>query len=257
MSQHTLEAAQVLKLQFLKEGYRSFVSSFAEHAKTAEQVLEKLVENELSHRSQKSYEKRIREAKIGQFKPMQDFDWQWPRKINRALLEELLRLEFIDKHENVVIIGPVGVAKSMIAKNLAHLAACSGKSSLFVSASEMVSDLSYKQSAEVIRQRQRKYLRSDLLIIDELGYLSYDAKSADILFDCVAKRYERKSIIVTTNLAFSQWASVFPSASCISALLDRLTHRCHILEIDADSYRNRESRLRSEPKTKNTKGEKS
>ena len=176
------------------------------------------------------------------------------KKIDRHLVERLLGLDFIDGARNAILIGSQGVGKSMIAKNIAHLAASKGMSSLFVSASDLTADLNAAQKIGIYRARQRRYLKPRLLIVDEIGYLSFDAQAADILFDVVTKRYEKSSIIFTTNLAFNDWGKIFPNATCIAALIDRFTHHCDIVSIEGESYRlkeaNQQSKKRQQEKRK-------
>lgn len=236
------ELFKELKLYYMDSYYDDFVKSFKAKAPVANEVLQKMAHLELEERKKRNIERRIRESRVGQMKPMKDFDWQWPKKIDRPRVESLLDLKFIDEKQNIILIGAEGVGKTMIGKNLAHLAAAKGKSSLFTSASELAVDLTAAYSAGVFRSRLKRYLRPALLVIDEIGYLSFDNKAADLLFDVVSKRYEKSAIVITTNLGFSEWTKVFPGAACITALIDRLTHHCEILEIDADSYRLKESK---------------
>jgi len=134
-----------------------------------------------------------------------------------------------------------GLGKTMLACNIAHEAVLKGYSALFVEASKMLLDLGAQDSARALERRLRHYARPDLLCIDEVGYLSYDARAADLLFEVVSRRYESKSIVITTNLAFSDWPDIFPNASCVTALIDRLTHHADISLIEGESYRLREA----------------
>jgi DNA replication protein DnaC len=230
-----------LRLIYLVEHLDDFLTSHHKNSSPFA-ILKSLTEAEIDFRKKRSLERLLRASKVTRLKPMSDFDWNWPRKIDRPLIENLLRLNFIEEKSNVIIIGAEGVGKSMIAKNLAHLAAANGKSSLFTSASAVTSDLAMAQGAGVLQSRLKRYIKLDLLVIDELGYLSFDSKGADLLFEVISKRHEERSTIITTNLAFNQWNTIFPGATCIRALIDRVTHRAEITTIDADSYRLKESK---------------
>jgi len=204
-------------------------------------LLEALVQGETLERSRRSLERRLLRSRIGSFKPMTDFDWNWPKKIDRSLIERALALDFLREGRNLVLIGSNGVGKTMIAKNVAHAAVQAGFSVVFRSAADLIDDLSC-DSPERRRRRVAAYCRPHLLCIDEVGYLSYDDHAADLLFAAINPRYEkRRSILVSTNLAFKDWPTVFPNATCIVTLVDRLTHFADVTLIEADSFRRRES----------------
>ena len=209
-----------------------------------------LLQTEEAERARRSLQRRIRNAKTGRFKPMADFDWDWPEHIDRELVDELFTFRFLSEPANVVLVGPNGVGKSMIARNLAHQALLRGTTVLFTTASAMLNDLAAQDSAAGLQRRLRRYCRPQLLAIDEVGYLSYDNRHADLLFEVVTRRYEDKPIVVTTNKAFSEWGEVFPNAACVVTLVDRLVHRSEILTVKGESYRLKEARERAEAKAK-------
>lgn len=208
-------------------------------------VLEELARQESLHRAHKSAERRWKAAHIGSFRPMADFDWSWPKVIDRDLIEHALTLDFVRSHRNLVLIAGNGLGKTMISKNIASLAVQAGLSVIFRTASEILSDLSCDSP---LRRRQRVafYGRPDLLCLDEVGYLSYDDRAADLLFEVVNRRYEHRSILVTTNLEFAQWNTVFPNATCLTTLLDRLTHHADVTLLEGESYRTFESKRDAE-----------
>jgi len=211
--------------------------------------LEELVRTEEIARDQRSLERRVQSAKIGAFKPMCDFDWSWPKKIGRGELDELFRFDFLAEQMNVILIGPNGVGKTTIAQNLAHQALLAGHTVLFTHASQMLNDLAAQDGPNALARRLRRYLRPALLVVDEVGYLSYSSQHADLLFDIVNRRREQ-STVVTTNKPFGEWNSVFPNSSSVVALVDRLVHRSEIIEIDGDSYRLKEAEERKEDRRK-------
>lgn len=203
-----------------------------------------LLEREERERARRSLERRLHSARLGRFKTLVDFDWDWPRKIDRALIEELFTLRFLADASNVILVGPNGVGKTLLAQNLAHQAVLGGHTVRLLTAAELLSDLAAQETASALQRRVRHYLRPQLLVIDELGYLSYDHRHADLLFEIVSRRYTHKSVIITTNKPFAEWNEVFPNASCVVTLVDRLVHHAEIVQIDADSYRLKEAKAR-------------
>jgi len=171
-------------------------------------------------------ERRLRRARLGRFKPIADFDWSRPKQIDRAAVERLLGLGFLERGENVVLVASQGLGKTLIAKNLVHAAVLVGASALFTTASDLLLDLAKQETARALKRRLRHYVQPPLLCIDEVGYLAYDNHAADLLFQIVSRRYERRSLVLTTNLGFADWNSVFPNTACATALIDRLTQYC-------------------------------
>ena len=202
--------------------------------------LPELVGWEQASRQRRSLERRLRNARLGRFKPLADFDWSWPKKIDREQIEDLSSLRFLEEGANVILVGPNGVGKSLIAKNLAHQALRAGYTVLFVTASEMLNDLAAQDSASALEKRLRRYLRPRLLACDELGYLAYGPHHADLLFEVVSRRYGEKPLLLTTNRPFAEWNQTFPNASCVVTLVDRLVHNAEIVAIQGDSYRLKE-----------------
>jgi DNA replication protein DnaC len=204
-------------------------------------LLEQLVQAELDARLRRRVERRLRDARLGRFKPMADWEWDWPKHLHRPTVERVLTLDFLAKRENVIIVAAHGLGKTMLAKNLVHQAILAGHAARFLTASDLILDLTSQETARALQRRLRGYLRPSLIAIDEIGYLAYDAHAADLLFQVVSRRYEQKSIVLTTNLPFKQWDTVFPTAACAVALIDRLTHHAEIIAIEGESYRKREA----------------
>jgi len=146
-------------------------------------------------------------------------------RIDREAVDAVVRLDFLADARNVVLVAPQGLGKTMIAQNIVHAALLAGHSALFVSASQLLLDLGAQESARALDRQLRYYTSRPLLCIDELGYLSYDTRNADLLFQVVSRRYERRSLVLTTNLAFNEWSTVFPNAACTTALIDRIVHQ--------------------------------
>jgi len=196
---------------------------------------------EAAERGRRSLERRLRAAHIGRFKPLADFDWAWPKSIDRSAVEELMTLDFLKDASNVVLVGPNGVGKTMCACNLGYQAVLAGHTVLFITAGNLLGELAALDSDSALRRKLRQYAAPDLLLIDEVGYLSYSNRHADLLFELVSRRYQHKSTVVTTNRAFAEWGEVFPNAACVVSLIDRLMHRAEVVRIDGASYRAKEA----------------
>jgi len=212
-----------------------------------------VVDYEQAERQRRSLERRTRSAKLGPFKPLCDFDWDWPKKIDRPAVEELCSLEFLTEPANVVLIGPNSIGKTTIAKNLAHLALLAGHTARFTTASAMLNDLAAQDSASALNRRLSHYCRPSLLVCDELGYLSYDSRYADLLFEVVTRRYQQRPTIVTTNKIFSEWNEVFPNATSVVSIIDRLVHKAEVITIEGDSFCLKEAKERAAEKAKRRK----
>jgi DNA replication protein DnaC len=205
-----------------------------------------LIQWEEEARAKRSLERRLTDARIGRFKPLADFDWAWPKRCDRGSVEALMDLNFIAEAANVVMVGNNGVGKSMLARNVAHQALIHGHTVRFTTAGELLGDLAALDSDAALRRRLRHYAAPDLLVIDEIGYLSYSNRHADLLFELVSRRYETNSTLVTTNKSFAEWSTVFPNAACVVSLVDRLVHHSEVIVIEGESYRLKEAKERSE-----------
>ncbi len=212
--------------------------------------LPRLLDWEEHERRRRSLERRLKEAQIGCFKPLCDFDWSWPKRCNRAAIEALMGLDFVTDLANVVLVGPNGVGKSMIAQNIAYQALLAGHTALFTSAGQLLGDLCALDSDSALRRRLRHYARPQVLVIDEVGYLSYSNRHADILFELVSRRYQVRSTLITTNRPFAEWHEVFPNAACVVSLIDRLVHNAEVIAIEGESYRLKEARERTEQRAR-------
>lgn len=209
---------------------------------------------ELAERKQRSLERRLASAKLGRFKPLTEFDWQWPGKIDQQAVQHFMQLEYLTEASNIIIIGSNGVGKSTIAQNLGYQAVMQGHTVLFTTAANMLNDLAAQDGDNALRRRLTYYAKPKLLIIDEVGYLSYSNRHADLLFEIINRRYEKNSTLVTTNRPFSEWNEVFPNAACVVSLIDRLVHHSEVIAIEGESYRMKEAEEQANDRRSAKKG---
>ena len=208
--------------------------------------LARVIELEDAERQQRSLKRRLNNARLGAFKPLADFDWAWPTKCDRPLLQELFSLAFIDDAANVVLIGPNGLGKTLLLKNLTHTAGLHGHTARFTLAADILHDLAAQDPSTSLTRRLRRYTRPAVLAIDEVGYLAYDARYADLLFEVVSRPYQQqRPLLLTTHKAFAEWNPIFPNAACVVTLIDRLGHRAELVALEGKSYRLKEAEERA------------
>lgn len=203
-----------------------------------------LSELELIERERKAAERRLKAARFPAHKLLDEFDFSTRPSINKPLLLELVKGEYLDKRENILLVGPSGTGKSHLATALGMAGCAQGRKVRFFRVTEIITLLlEAKEERQLLRLRQQLG-KLDLLILDELGYVPASKAGAELLFDVIATAYERNSLIVTTNLPFENWTEVLGSERLTGAALDRLTHRCHILETKGESYRLQDAKRR-------------
>jgi len=227
-----------LSLTTMVEHYESLGKEAARDQWHHVEYLSRLANIELSARYERSVERRIKRAGLPLLKSLDQFRWSWPKKINRAQIQDVFRLQFIEQNVNVVFMGGVGLGKTHLAIALAHTACLNDIPVLFTSAVDIVNTLSAASAVHNLSKVLKRYLTPRLLVIDELGYLPMDKRGADLLFQVISARYERGSIAITTNTAYNQWPRIFNNDSTItSAVLDRLLHHCETSTIEGKSFR--------------------
>jgi DNA replication protein DnaC len=230
-----------LKLSSILENHEAVATIAARKEWTHIRYLTELIQQEAQLRSDRIIQRRIQSARFPVIKTLDQFNWLWPRKINQTQIKNLFRLKFVEDKSNVIFIGSVGVGKSHIASALGYQACLKGQTVLFTSAIDAINNLIAAQHAGRLKQELKKYLRPQILILDELGYLPIDKYGADLLFQIISARYEIGSIIITTNRTFKDWAQIFNNDSTLtSALLDRLLHHTEAVVIEGKSYRMKE-----------------
>jgi len=207
-----------------------------------EEFLRELLDAELAVREQKAAARRLREARFPDVKTLEQIDWKALQGVSKPKLHALASGEFLERCEDVVLAGPVGTGKTHVAIALGVELARRGQRVLFVRAADLVQQLVEARDSRDLLTLRRKLLKVRLLIIDELGFVPFDRTGGELLFNVLSERYERRSTLVTTNLAFSEWVSVFGDEKLTVALLDRLSHHAHILTTKGKSYRRRRTR---------------
>lgn len=233
----TIDELRRLGLRASRESLEALLANAMRAKSTPTQLFEALAALERREREALNLCNRTRVAMLGDFKLLDQFDWNHPRAINRELFEQLSTTDFIGTAQNVLLRGPSGVGKTTLAKNLGLMALQHGRKVLFTSLSTLLGSLLRQESVPAFERRLRRYTAPHLLVIDELGYLPADSKAADALYQVISARHERSSTIITTNLPYKQWTTVFPNAACVGALVDRFAQHCHALEVDGDSWR--------------------
>jgi DNA replication protein DnaC len=227
-----------LQLPYLKEHFRSAAAEAASKHWSHLDYLDRLIEGEALARQDRAMARRLKAARFPVLKTLEAFRWDWPKKINRLQIQDLFRLRFIEEKTNVIFLGLVGLGKTHLATALGYRACEQGYSVLFANAIDVVNTLSAAQIHGALQAELKRYLTPALLVLDELGYLPVDQRGADLLFQVLSQRYERGSIILTSNKAFKQWPSIFNGDSTVtSAVLDRLLHHSETVVIEGSSYR--------------------
>lgn len=239
MTTDIADALRGIGLCASREALQALLAHAAKSRLSPAEVAEQLVRLERRERDARNLASRTKRATLGAMKALDRFDWSFPRAIDRALYERLLSLDFTAKGQNVLLRGTSGVGKSTLAQNIGQRALERGKSVCFSTVNAALADLLKQESLPAVERRMKRYTTPEILILDELGYLPCDARSGDLLYSIVSRRHERASTIITTNLPFKQWGTVFPGAACVVALVDRFTQHCHVLDIDGDSWRQR------------------
>ena len=231
-----------LKLSFTQEHFEALAQQAGEKQQSHVHYLNSLMEGEVSVRQERAVQRRIKLARFPVIKTLEQFNWTWPKKINQLQVQNLFRLKCIEDKANVIFLGGVGLGKThlatALATALAYATCLKGHSVLFTTAIDIINTLSAAQHTGRLKFEMKKYLKPSLLCIDELGYLPLDKTGADLLFQIISHRYEKGSIVLTTNRAFKHWPEIFNNDSTItSAVLDRLLHHAETVVVEGQSYR--------------------
>jgi DNA replication protein DnaC len=232
------ENLSYLRLAFIRENLQALTSDANQKQWTPIEYLTRLVAGEVDRRKDNKIKRRIKAARFPLIKTLDDFDWSWPRKINRQAVKDLFRFDFLNDHSNVILMGGVGLGKSHIGLALAYAACLRAHNVLFSSAVDIINTLTAAAAAHRLKNELKRYLTPRILCIDELGYLPIDKTGADLLFQVISHRYETASTIFTTNKPYKKWPEIFNNDSTMtSAILDRVLHHSITITIQGKSYR--------------------
>jgi len=228
----------LLGLPFMAQNHSDIAIAASRDGDGHLDYLAKLVEGEINLRRDRTTLRRIKNARFPVIKTLEQFSWSWPQSINRMAVQDIFRLQFCNENANIIFLGSVGLGKSHLACALGYAACLAGKSVLFSTAVDAINSLATAQAANRLKNELKKYTAPSILILDELGYLPIDKLGADLLFQIISQRYERGSIIITSNRAFREWPEIFNNDSMLtSAILDRLLHHAQTVVIEGRSYR--------------------
>ena len=232
------EQLGALRLLTVQEHYAALASEAAQKQWTHVDYLARLIDGEAQRRQELAIQRRIAAARFPCIKTLDQFDWNWPKKINRTQVQNLFRLAFLPEKANVVFMGGVGLGKSHLASALGYAACLAGHSVLFTTAVDIINTLTAAQAAYRLKAELKRLLAPRILCVDEVGYLPIDKTGADLLFQVISQRYERGSIVLTTNQPYKHWAKIFNNDSTLtSAVLDRLLHHADTVVIEGKSFR--------------------
>ena len=236
------EAARALMLAYIAKNHEALVKQAKETKTTHGEFLDDILDKELEYRRQNRVQRKIREAHFPYRKYLQDLDLDEYDKVTRSVIEDLTSLDFIKAKQNAILISNPGRGKTHLAIGLGIAACLQDMRVLFTNVPNLVIELKEAMSKSQVTAYKRKFVRYELVIIDELGYVSFDKQGNEILFNLLSNRNETGSMIVTTNLAFEKWEEVFHDTNLTGALVDRLTHKAQILDMNGESYRLKETK---------------
>lgn len=228
---------EMLKLDKMKDYYPNYVDTATKNNKSLTEALLDLTNKEIEYRNERASQIQITVSAFPYKKEIEDFDFDYQPSINKQEIAELNNLGFLTKHENILFVGPSGVGKTHLATSIGITAAKKRYSVYFISCHDLITQLNKAHFENKLESRIKHFCRYELLIIDEIGYLPVDKQGANLFFQLIAKRYEKHSTIITTNQTFNKWGDVFSDNVLANAILDRLLHHSHVINIKGTSYR--------------------
>lgn len=238
LHEQLLQDLAELRLTQIAATYRELLDEAARKNTSVLEVLAKMVGSEVTHRRQRALERRILQAKLPPRKTLEDYKFDFPRRIPKQKILRLFDCEFVSQHSCAVLIGRTGTGKSHLLNALGYTACEKGISVRWTRAIDMINVLTTAQINGTLEKKLREYTRPELLLLDELGYLPIDKRGADLMFQVVAARYECGSVVITTNRAFREWGKIFDVDNTLAtAMIDRLMHHGEAIVIDGKSYR--------------------
>lgn len=234
---YILEKMHKFKLVDMRGRYEEIIETAIQSKLGYKEFLVRLLQVEDEGKNRRHVDKLIRNANFESIKTLDEIEYEFNESINAQKVKELGTLSFLDRHENIIIIGPPGVGKSMIATGIGLNACHNGRPVLFVNANDLMGQLVAAVEKGELRQELKKLDKAEMLIVDELSYIKMDKERESIFFQIIRQRYEKRSLIITTNLPLGRWNEIFTGEIAATAILDRLLHHCHVLSITGDSFR--------------------
>ena len=228
---------EILKLDKIKDYYPNFVYNAVKNNLSLTDAFLELTNKEIEYRNERASQIQVLVSAFPYRKEIDDFDFDYQPSINKQEIMELNTLGFLERHDNILFLGPSGVGKTHLAVSIGITAAKKRYSVYFISCHDLITQLNKAQYENKLDKRIKHFCGYELLIIDEIGYLPIDKQGANLLFQLIAKRYEKKSTIITTNMTFNKWGEVFNDNTLANAILDRLIHHSSIINITGNSYR--------------------
>ena len=232
-----LNNLEELKLDKIREYYPNYVDEATKENKTLTEALLELTKKEIEYRNERASQIQITVSAFPYRKELSDFDFDYQPSINKKEIKELNNLGFLERHDNILFVGPSGVGKTHLATSIGITAAKKRYSVYFISCHDLITQLNKAHYENKLENKLKHFCRYELLIIDEIGYLPVDQQGANLFFQLIAKRYEKKSTIITTNQTFNKWGNVFSDSVLANAILDRLLHHSTVVNIKGTSYR--------------------
>ena len=232
-----LNNLEELKLDKIREYYPNYVDEATKENKTLTEALLELTKKEIEYRNERASQIQITVSAFPYRKELSDFDFDYQPSINKKEIMELNNLGFLERHDNILFVGPSGVGKTHLATSIGITAAKKRYSVYFISCHDLITQLNKAHYENKLENKLKHFCRYELLIIDEIGYLPVDQQGANLFFQLIAKRYEKKSTIITTNQTFNKWGNVFSDSVLANAILDRLLHHSTVVNIKGTSYR--------------------
>lgn len=234
------------RLVDMRREYSSIIQEAEEQSLSYQDFLIRLLETEEAGKEHRRAQRLLKKAAFEMPATLEDIDYSFNPSLDRGKIESLGELGFLERKENIIIIGPPGVGKTMIATGIGRRACISGRKVLFANVNQLVDHLYSAAAGQQLEETMKRLNRIDLLILDELSYIKMDKERESLFFQIIRQRYERSSLIITTNLPLSRWGDLFTGQIAATAILDRLLHHCHVLSITGDSYRVKGPRMKEE-----------